>query len=99
MKRTQILPVIVVWVYASAVAVAIAYMLRMAQHDAFCGLPAVVLTMPWSMLLTFAVALVAPGIFDSIIPETLIMLISATANGWILFKIALRWNTNGKKGD
>ncbi len=94
MKR---LPV-AVWVYLLIVATAIGYLVAIAHETAFCGLPAVTLTLPWSVLLTLAGASVAPRMFDSsLIPGIVIIVMSAGINSWIICRIVRRKN-NKKEG-
>lgn len=76
---------IISWIYAAAVVASLGYMFATSHETAFCGLPAVVLTMPWSLLFPPIAQAVFPRIFDSsLIPGTLLILASALMNFFLI---------------
>lgn len=59
-----------------------------ASRDAFCGLLAIVVTLPWSMLFIFLLDhIAAPQIFDSMIPGIIVILLAGGINVYIMYLI------------
>jgi len=57
------------------------YLFIYAKETAFCGLPAMMLTMPWSMILIMLANQINEGMFDSsILPGTVLIVISFLLN-------------------
>ena len=79
-----LLPVI----YAVLLSVAIVYLFTMAPTDEFCGLPAMMLSLPWSVLSVFLVAIISPGVLESsLIPGVVLILISGGIWIYLLWRL------------
>ena len=81
--------VITLAVYTLCFLGSLAYLFVFAKETAFCGAPAMMLTMPWSLILTLLVNSVSQEIFDSsILPGVVLLVISFFLNvGCIVFFI------------
>jgi hypothetical protein len=75
---------IVIGFYLFLVALSLAFMIA-DNRDAFCGLPAIVVTWPSSMMIFFLVDFFHPASFDSMLPGIVVILISAAINSFCLF--------------
>jgi len=84
MKARLVLPV----VYGALCIAALIWMFALAKQTAFCGLPLVLLTIPWSLLAASLCSTISPGLFDSsLLPGTLLLSFCGVLNGGILFLI------------
>ena len=86
---------LLVWIYIIVVAAAIAYAIAMSLSTAFAGMPALLVTAPWSFLFTMACAGAVPWIFDpnqvghlALIPGVIIIMLSAFINAYILYRLS-----------
>lgn len=71
-------------------AFSVVYAYIMAPVTAFCGLYAIVLTLPWSLIATGFFSAVCPDAFNSMIPGAVIILLSGIINtSLILFAPSL----------
>ena len=81
MKARLVLPV----VYGVLFVAALMWMLILAKQTAFCGVPLVLLTIPWSLIAT---SIISPSTFgSSMLPGTLILSLCGLLNGAIAFLI------------
>ena len=72
--------------YGFMVALAFLYMFATGQHNAFCALPAILLTSPWSLIFFGLVHHFAPPhVFDSVVSGNVIICLSAAINIVLLF--------------
>jgi hypothetical protein len=75
--------------YFCVVVASIVFMFVTAQRTAFCGLYAIVVTQPWSILLTGLVDSIAPTAFDSMIPGVTIIIISGILNCLLILAFSI----------
>lgn len=81
-KTRIVLPVM----YGVFFIAALVWMFAHAKQTAFCGIFAVLLTIPWSLLVTPIIERISPGLFDSsMLPGTLVLVFCALLNAGILF--------------
>jgi Na+-transporting NADH:ubiquinone oxidoreductase subunit NqrD len=85
MKQTSIRwNVVFAAIYVFLFACSLYLVLEVAAQDAFVGIFAVTLTLPWSLVMIPIVAAVMPSAFDSIIPGTIIVTLGAVINTILL---------------
>ena len=83
-KNRFVLPM----VYGVLFVMALLWMFAHARQTAFCGIFVVLLTFPWSLVLTPVIDAISPGVFDSsMLPGTILAVVSALLNAGILFVI------------
>jgi hypothetical protein len=84
MKAHLVLPAI----YGALFIAALMVMFATAKQTAFCGIYAVLLTIPWSLLAIPICSAAWPGLFDvSMLPSTLILSFCGVLNCGITFLI------------
>jgi len=84
MKQTSIRwNVVFAAIYVFLFACSLYFMLEVAEQDAFAGLFAVTLTLPWSLLM-IPIVVVMPSAFESIIPGIMIVTLGALINTLLL---------------
>src|SRR5262245_22899372 len=82
MKKRIVLPA----AYGVLVAVSLLWMWQHASETPFAGIFAVSLTIPWSLVGIFALALISRGTFDSsLVPGAIVVGLGALINSVILF--------------
>lgn len=74
------------------VTTAIIFMFSDAKQDAFCGLPAMLVTLPWSIIFILILnpidnALFNHTLFNTLITVTILFIISALINASLMFLI------------
>lgn len=80
--RLSILPTI----YLLIVAASLVFMAVMARQTAFCGIYAIIVTLPWSVLFTLILTTINPEFFDhSMVPGTAIIIVSAFLNAVLIY--------------
>jgi hypothetical protein len=75
---------IVIGFYLFLVALSLAFMIA-DDHDSFSGLPAIVVTLPSSLIFFFITEIFHSNSYDSIVPGIVMVLISAAINSFCLF--------------
>jgi len=88
--NTYLFRILFPFVYIIIVASSLIFMFSTCHDNALCGVYAIVLTIPWSMIFIFTVSLISPDIFNSMIPGTIIILISAFINIILLLLIGYK---------
>ena len=83
MKFRIVLPIAYVVVFVTS----LIFMFQHAKETAFCGLFAVLLTVPWSLAAAGVCGLL--GYSPAAVAEVFIMTISALLNGYILYRIGV----------
>ena len=76
--------VVLAVIYVFLVACSLYFMFEVAAHDAFCGLPAITLSLPWSYFMFLIVEAVIPSAFKSIVSGTIIIILGALINTLLL---------------
>jgi len=103
MNESRVFRTSIPTIYGVLLILALIYLFRMAEVDAFCGLPDILLTAPWSLLLVGVVAVIAPEIFEhSLIPGVALISISGMvwlSLLWWLGRALDRFRGSQKKGD
>lgn len=83
--------VLVPSLYILFVVSALIFMIKTYNDNALCGVYAIVITCPWSIILTSIAVIISPDIFNcSMIPGIIIIVLSALINIIFLFFISYK---------
>lgn len=89
MFKKSIFGIILPGFYSLLVLAALVFMFATARQSAFCGVYALLITLPWSMFFVFILNTIAPTVFNSMIPGTIIICFSAAINIGLLYFIGV----------